>query len=204
MTRKTLVIVAALVVLALAGTAPAQTWTEPKSGTAFDVSKDGMTLLVAGLRVKKVLFTFKAYAVGLYVDDAALAGPLAAFKGRTSSPEFYQALQTGDFRKEVVLRFLRNIGQKTIQDAMRESLTGADPKLLDQFISYFPEVKEGEQCILRWAPGGTLESIMAGQAKPPIPNRAFAERLFGLYVGPQPIQADIKAGVVARAKDVLK
>ncbi len=202
--RQMLVVAPALIAFALADTAPAQTWTEPKSGAAFEISKDGMTLLGAGLRVKKVLFTFKAYAVGLYVDDAALAGPLAAFKGKTTSPEFYQALQTGDFRKEVVLKFLRNIGQKTIQDAMRESLAGADAKTLDQFIAYFPEVKEGQQCVLRWAPGGTLESIMAGQTKPPIANKAFAERLFGLYVGPQPIQPDIKAGVVARAKDVLK
>jgi len=203
--RKSLAVAAAvLAALATGVSARAQTWTEPKSGTAFEVSKDGMTLLGAGLRVKKVLFTFKAYAVGLYVDDAALAGPLAAFKGKTSSPEFYQELQTGDFRKQVVLKFLRNIGQKTIQDAMRESLAGADAKTLDQFISYFPEVKEGAQCILRWAPGGTLESVMAGQAKPPIQNRAFAERLFGLYLGPQPIQPDIKADVVARAKDVLK
>ncbi len=202
--RQMLVVAPALIALALADTAPAQTWTEPKSGAAFEISKDGMTLLGAGLRVKKVLFTFKAYAVGLYVDDAALAGPLAAFKGKTTSPEFYQALQTGDFRKEVVLKFLRNIGQKTIQDAMRESLAGADAKTLDQFIAYFPEVKEGQQCVLRWAPGGTLESIMAGQTKPPIANKAFAERLFGLYVGPQPIQPDIKAGVVARANDVLK
>ena len=202
--RNRLAVASALIVIVAAVAAPAQTWTEPKSGTAFDVSRDGMTLLGAGLRVKKVLFTFKAYAVALYVDDAALAGPLAAYKGRTRSPEFYQELQTGDFRKEVVLKFLRNIGQKTIQDAMRESLTGADPKTLDQFISYFPEVKQGEQCVLRWAPGGTLESVMAGQTKPPIQNRAFAEKLFGLYLGPQPIQQDIKADVVARAGDVLK
>ncbi len=202
---KTLVVAAALLVLAFASsTAPAQTWKEPKSGAAFDVSKDGMTLLGAGLRVKKIVFTFKAYAVGLYVDDAALAGPLAAYKGKTTSPEFYQALQTGDFRKELVLKFLRTLSQNRIQEAMRESLTGADPKTLDQFISYFPQVKEGEQCVLRWVPGGTLESVMAGQAKPPIANKEFAERLFGLYLGAQPIQADIKADIVARAKDVLK
>jgi hypothetical protein len=202
--KTTLSVAVALALSASAVTAPAQTWTEPKSGTAFEVKRDGMTLLGAGLRVKKIVFTFKAYAVGLYVDDAALAGPLAAYKGKTSSPEFYQALQTGDFRKQAVLRMLRTLSQDRIQSAMRESLAGADPKLLDQFISYFPRVKEGEECILRWAPGGTLESIMAGQAKPPIANRAFAERVFGLYVGPTPIQQDIKAGVVARAGDVLK
>ncbi len=202
--KKTLVAAFATAALAAAAAAPAQTWTEPKSGASFEVKRDGMTLLGAGLRVKKIVFTFKAYAVGLYVDDAALAGPLAAYRGKGVTPELYRTLQTGDFRKQVVLKFLRNLGASKIQGAMRESLEGADPKLLDQFVSYFPEVKEGEECILRWAPGGTLESIMAGQAKPPIANKAFAERLFGLYVGPTPIQADIKADLLARVKDVLK
>jgi len=44
--------------------------------------------------------------------------------------------------------------------------------------------------------------VMAGQVKPPIADRAFAERLMGLYVGPTPIQEDIKAGVVARLGEV--
>ena len=99
---------------------------------------------------------------------------------------------------------MRNLSQSRIQEAMREALAGAEPKVLDQFISYFPELKEGQECVLRWAPGGTLETVMAGQAKPPIADRAFAEQLFGLYVGPTPIQEDIKAGVVARAGEVIK
>ena len=197
--KKTLAVAAAMVVcLALANASSAQTWTEPKSGAAFEVKKDGMTLLGAGLRVKKMVFTFKAYALGFYVDDAALTGPLAPFAGKAASPELYQALQTGDFRKQVVLRFMRNLSQSRIQEAMRESLVGADPKILDQFIAYFPEVREGQECVLRYLPGGKLESIMAGQAKPVIENKTFADQLFGLYVGPKPIQDDIKADVVAR------
>jgi hypothetical protein len=196
--------VAALVAFGVAGAASAQTWTEPKSGAAFAVKKDDLTLLGGGLRVKKMVFTFKAYAIGFYVSDAALAGPLAAYKGKTTSPELYKELQTGDFKKEAVLRFMRDLSQSRIQEAMREALAGAEPKALDQFISYFPELKEGQECVLRWAPGGTLETVMAGQSKPPIANRAFAEKLFGLYVGPTPIQEDIKAGVVARAGEVIK
>jgi hypothetical protein len=188
--------VAAVVALGMVGAAEAQTWTEPKSGVAFPVKRDDMTLLGGGLRVKKIVFTFKAYAIGFYVADTALAGPLAAHK--TASPELFKELQTGDFKKEVVLRFMRNLSADRIQEAMRESLAGADPKILDQFVGYFPELKEGQECVLRWAPGGTIETVMAGQAKPPIANRAFAEQLFGLYVGPNPIQPDIKVGVVAR------
>ena len=33
--------------------------------------------------------------------------------------------------------------------------------LLDQFVSYFPALKEGQECTLRWAPGGTIETVMA-------------------------------------------
>lgn len=201
---KRFIAVAAVVALGIAGAAEAQTWTEPKSGIAFPVKKDDMTLLGGGLRVKKMVFTFKAYAVGLYVSDAAIAGPLAAFKGKAASPELYQALQAGDFKREVVLKFMRNLTQSKIQEAMRESLAGAEPKVLDQFISYFPEVKEGQECVLRAVPGGTLEAVMAGQPKPPIADKAFTERVMGLYVGATPIQADIKAGVVARAPEVLK
>ena len=195
-------IAVAVIALGVAGAASAQTWTEPKSGAVFAVKKDDMTLLGGGLRVKKMVFTFKAYAIGFYVSDAALAGPLAAYK--TPSPELFKALHTGDFKKEALLRFMRNLSQSRIQEAMREALVGAEPKVLDQFISYFPELKEGQECVLRWAPGGTLETVMAGQAKPPIANRAFTERLFGLYVGPTPIQEDIKAGVVARAAEVIR
>jgi hypothetical protein len=45
---------------------------------------------------------------------------------------------------------------------------------------------------------------MAGEAKPPIASRNLAERLFGLYVGPKPLQDDFKPDMAARAKDVLK
>ena len=195
---------AALVALGIAGAAEAQTWTVPMTGVAFPVKKDDMTLLGGGLRVKKMVFTFKAYAIGLYVSDAAIAGPLATYKGQTTSPAFYKMLQSGDFKREVVLKFMRNLSQSRIQEGMRESLAGAEPKILDQFISYFPEVKQGEECVLRWLPGGTVEAVMAGKARPPIVNPAFAEQLMGLYVGPTPIQADIKAGVVARAAEVIK
>lgn len=190
--------------LAFAASSPAQSWTEPRSGVAFAVQKDGMTLLGAGLRVKKILFTFKAYAVGLYVSDEALGGPLAPYAGKPVTDELRRTLVSGDFPKELVLHFLRDLSQGKIQGAMREALEGADPAALDQFISYFPQVKNGQQCVLRWGAGGTLESTMAGETKPPIANRALAERLFALYVGPDPLQDDFKADMLARAKDVLK
>ena len=196
--------VAALALLVGAGMVSAQDFKDPKSEVAFAIDSGDLTLLGTGLRIKKIAFLkFKAYAFGFYVDKAA--EELAPFKGKPASDELRSALQTGDFKKELVLHFLRDLKAKKIQGAMREALEdGTDPKVLDQFISYFPEVKVGERCTLRWVPGGTIETVMVGQEKPPITDRAFAEKLYGLYVGPKPLQKDFKASTVARAGDVLK
>jgi hypothetical protein len=200
-----LALITLLIVLIPSGIAEAQTFTEPKSKVTFDLERDGLELMGAGLRIKKIAFIkAKVYAVGLYVGKDAIAGPLAAYKGKTKTPEFYRELVQGDFPKELQLKFTRNVGEGKIQDAMRDALKGTDKVLLDQFISYFPEVKEGQECILRWAPGGTLESVMVGETKPPIENKDFAAKLFDIYVGDKPLQDDIKEGLVSRADELLK
>jgi chalcone isomerase-like protein len=198
--RRALLTSALAATLAVATPAASQDYTEPKSGVAFPAERDGMSLLGAGLRVKKIAFVkAKVYAVGLYVGQDALAGPLAPLRAKGPSPELYKQLVTGDFAKELVLRFTRDVGQERIQEAMREALAGAEKAPLDTFVSYFPEVKTGQECVLRWAPGGGLEAVMAGQAKPVIANRGFAERVFGLYLGETPLQDDIKADLLVRA-----
>jgi hypothetical protein len=197
---------AALALLVGAGSVAAQEYRDPKSDVAFATEQDGMALLGTGLRIKKIaFFKFKAYAFGFYIDEAAVEGPLAPFKGKPVSDEMRKVLQTADVKKELVLHFLRDLDAKKIQNAMREALEkGTDPKVLDQFISYFPEIKKGQRCTLRWVPGGTIETVMVGESKPAITDRAFAEKLFGLYVGPDPLQKDFKESVVARASEVLK
>lgn len=196
---------AATLAVLLAAPATPQSFTEPKSGVAFPLQRDGMSLMGAGLRIKKVAFVkAKVYAIGFYVADEALAGPLASHRGQVGTPAFYKDLVWGDFRKQVVLHFTRSLGQARIQEAMREALVGADPHALDTFVGYFPEVKEGQECVLRWGTGGALESTMAGQARAPIANKEFAARVFGLYLGETPIQDDIKVDLVSRAGELLK
>ena len=186
--------------LALASPLAAQDLAEPQTGVRFPVASDGHTLLGLGLRVKKIAFIkAKVYVVALYVSDAALSGPLAAQRGRPASPELYRELVAGDFDKRLVLRFTRDLGREKIQDAMREALVDrTDAKLLDQFVSYFPELKQGQEAVLRWVPGGTLDVTMAGQPRPPIASKDFASALYGLYLGDRPLQPDIKAGLVSR------
>jgi hypothetical protein len=179
----------------------AQEVTEAGSGVKFAAKVDDKSLLGAGLRKKMF---FKVYALGFYAADSAIAGPLTAYKGKTDSPAFYRELAQGDFSKQVTMKFLRDLSSSKIQEAMREALAGADKARVDAFVGYFPAITSGQECVLKWAPGGTLETVMAGQAKPPIADKAFAMAVFGIWLGEKPIQEDLKKAIVSRAGELIR
>ena len=192
-----------LLALSVAAPALAQEIPEPKSGVKFTAKSGDMSLLGVGLRVKKVAFvTAKVYAVGLYVADSALSGPLAAYKGKTDSPDFYKELVSGDFEKQIVMKFTRDLSADQIRGGFRETLAGTSK--LDLFVGYFGDTKQGQECLLTWKPGGILETKVTGLNRPPINDKAFASAVFGIWLGDKPIQEDIKKGLVSRAAEVVK
>jgi hypothetical protein len=192
---------ALLLTLALATPALAQEVTEPKSGVKFAAKSGEMSLLGVGLRTKTML-KVKVYAVGFYVADSALAGPLAAFKGKTDSAPFYKDLVWGDFGKQIVMKFTRGVSTDQIRGAFRETLQGTSK--LDQFLGYFGDTKEGQEYVLTWKPGGILATKVVGVDKPEINDKTFAAAVFGIWLGDKPIQDDIKKGLASRAGELIK
>jgi len=192
---------ALLLTLALTTPALAQEVAEPKSGVKFAAKSGDMSLLGVGLRTKTML-KVKVYAVGFYVADSALAGPLAAFKGKTDSAPFYKELVWGDFGKQIVMKFTRGVSTDQIRGAFRETLQGTSK--LDQFLGYFGDTKEGQEYLLTWKPGGVLATNVAGVDKPEIGDKNFAAAVFGIWLGEKPIQDDIKKGLASRAGELIK
>jgi len=190
--------------LVLAGSARGDDVVEPQTGVHFADKTGDMTLLGVGLRIKKIAFiSAKVYAIGFYVADAALAGPLAQ-SWKAGPAAFNKDVVAGDFPKQVTLKFVRDLSQGRIQEAMREALAGADKVRTDTFVSYFPEVKTGQECVLRWGEGGALETTMAGQARPPIPDKAFTTAVFSIWLGDKPIQEDVKIALLSRVPALMK
>jgi hypothetical protein len=197
-------IVAAGAALAIGAlSASAQTVTEPVSGVVFAANQDGLSLLGAGVRTR-TLFKVKVYAIALYVDDAALGGPLAAQKGNLGSPAFYEQLVSGDFRKELHLTFVRDIDRQTIQRTLGDAFSGADRAKVERFTEYFPAIRAGQTCVIRWEPGGTLATSVAGVAKPPIADKRFAAAVFGLWLGERPVQESIRTKLISRASELIR
>ena len=191
----------ALAVLSLA--VPAPVVTEPKTGMAFATRIGEMSLLGVGLRTKTV-FKFKVYALGLYVADSALAGPLAVHKGRVGTSAFYRDLIRGDFEKMFVLKLVRNLSAEQIQGTFRSHMPTADGRLLGQFVSYFEATKAGQECVLHWVPGGRLETTVGGVAKPPIADKAFADAVFAIWLRDRPAEDPIRKQLVSRTGALLR
>lgn len=186
--------------LALAAPSLAQKVTEPKTGATFEnTDKDGWWLLGTGVRTRTML-NVKVYAIGLYVDGPTYTRLVSSKGGNVRpTPELYKELVWGDFGKRVELRFVRDLSAAQIQGAFREALPSAAKARVDQFVGYFGDIAKGQDAVIRWAPGGTLETTVAGAAKPPIADKEFAAAVFGIWLGEKPIQADIKRDLVARA-----
>ena len=185
------------VLACLATSAPsarAEDVAEPRTGVRFPAKVGDMSLLGVGLRTKTIL-KVKVYAIGLYVADSALSGSL---KGPTGA-KLYRELVWGDFPKEVHLRLVRDVSASQMQESIREALEKADKARVDTFVSYFGDIKTGQEYVLRWTPGGSLETVANGTPKPPIADKNFAAAVFGIWLGDDPIQEDIKRDLIARA-----
>jgi hypothetical protein len=192
-------IIAALFVLCMVGPALAQEVAEPKSGAKFAVKDGDTSLLGVALRTKTIA-RVKVYAIGLYVADSAIAGPL---KGKASTPELYRELVNGDFKKKVVMKFLRDVSTEQIRDAFRDSLKGAGSKT-EMWLAYFNEIRSGQECVIGWTPGAGLETRVAGVEKPAMNDKAFAAAVFGIWLGDKPIQEEVKRDLAGRAGELLK
>ena len=192
-------LVAALLVLSAIAPGLAQDVAEPKTGTKFVVKDDDTSLLGVGLRTKTIA-KVKVYAIGLYVADAALAGPL---KGKSGSADLYRELVNGDFRKKVVLKFVRDVSTDQIRDAFRDSLQGAGNKT-EQWLANFSDLRSGQEIVISWEPGVGLETKCAGADKPVINDTAFASAVFAIWLGDKPIQENVKRDLTIRAAELLK
>jgi hypothetical protein len=197
--------VAALVALlfALPASADQETVTEPKSGVVFPAKVGNLSLLGVGLRTKTMV-KVKVYAVGLYVADGALSGSLQAYKGKTATEPFFKELRSGDFEKQITMVFTRDLSSSQLQEAFREVLQAYDQHKVNLFVSFFGDIRSGQQATLHWAPGGTLETTVGGLGKTPIKDKAFTEAVYSIWLGDKPIQDDIKKGLASRAEALIK
>ena len=148
---------------------------------------DGKTLKLngAGLRTKMV---FKVYVAGLYLEK-----PSNDAAGVVSSDQV----------KRMQLFVLRNLSGSQVGDAIREGFEknskeqmGALKARLDRLTGLIPDVTKGDQIALTYVPGRGTVVAVRGVEKGVIEGKDFADALFAVWLGANPVQADLKKNLL--------
>jgi hypothetical protein len=141
-----------------------------------------ITLQLTGLAVRKKII-FKVYGIAHYMQD------LPSVKDEEAA--FIAILQDGK-AKQITMDFSRDVEAAKIKDAYLDGFKQHSSKdelqklqpLINQFTGYFTkDVKENQQFILQWLPGGTISAVLNGETKPPITDPIFARVLWTIWFG---------------------
>jgi len=181
-------LVAVLVLCVFAPVAPAQDEVEepstdrkfPKTVT-FESGGGNYSLTVTGLAVRKK-FMFKVYGMAHYMDVAGFENKEAVF----------EAAKSDERAKQITMVFVRDVEAKKIQDAYREGIkkNATDEEfeeikdLVERFAGFYTkDIAKGDRYVIRWLPGGVVESLNHGAPNETITDATFASVLWQIWLG---------------------
>lgn len=148
---------------------------------------DGKSLKLNGVGLRKKAI-FKVYVAGLYLETPSRdAG----------------AVISSDQVKRMQLSVLRSLDHSKITEAISEGFEKNSktqfPALkarLDRLNSMIPNVEKGDQILLTYVPGrGTVVSAKNVE-KGVIEGKDFADALFAVWLGVNPVQEDLKKALL--------
>jgi Chalcone isomerase-like len=154
---------------------------------ADTVTVEGKTLKLNGMGLRKKV-VFKVYVAGLYLESPS--------KGAA-------AVLSSDQIKSMRLWILRSLKGSQITEAIVEGFEknskaqmGALKARLEKFNAMFPDVQEGDQIEMTYVPGKGTIVTAKGTEKGLIEGKDFADALFSVWLGPNPVQEDLKKALL--------
>jgi hypothetical protein len=184
----------ALLLVCLHASVPLPARAATLDGLAFDdqIRLAGRELQLNGLGVRAV-FIFRAYVAGLYLGKKTAAGQ-----------EVLQ--QSGP--KRLQLRMLMDIGapdiKKALVDGMRKNVSEAQWAAMQERVAQFAgtidalgSTRAGDTLTLDYLPGRGMMLSVNGVAKgAAIAGVDFYNALLGIFVGDDPVDTRLKAGLL--------
>jgi hypothetical protein len=152
------------------------------------VTIGGKTLKLNGAGVRRKMIV-RVYVGALYLENPSTDAAAIIASGET---------------KSMRLRMLRAVEGSKISGAIVEgfennsasAMSTLRPRL-DQLAKAIPDVKEGDEIVLTWVPDrGTVVNVRDKDTAT-IEGRDFADALFSVWLGANPVQDDLKAALLA-------
>jgi len=147
------------------------------------------TLQLNGLGLRQAtLFKVDVYVAALYLPQ-------------TSSDA--EAILALDAPKQIVLHFVRDVDREDLiegwDEGFRNNVTGVSAALrprIESFKGMMADIKAGEQLGLRYTPGAGTQVSVKGTAQGTIAGADFARALYAIWLGQNPPNPDLKAGLL--------
>lgn len=176
-------------VLSLTLALPAMAKEKEAAGVKFPatVSVEGKELKLNGVGVRTKAI-FKVYSAGLYLEN--------------TSKDAAQVISS-DQTKRVRMTMLRDLEKAKITDAISDGIEKNNKAQmatlkarLDTFNAAIPDLKKGDELLLTYVPNkGTMVQSKSGQ-QISVEGKDFADALFGVWLGKNPVDGDLKDGLL--------
>jgi hypothetical protein len=163
-------------------------------GVSFpdQVQVDGSTLALNGLGLRQAT----AFKVNVYIA--------ALYVAKTSSDA--NALLGSNAPSELILQFVRNVGaddlRKGWSEGFEKNAKDQLPALKERIATlngWMGDVKTGEKLTFIHKPGDGLQVNVNGVAKGTIKGDDFARAFLAIWLGPDPPNPEVKAGMLGGA-----
>lgn len=152
------------------------------------IQVEGRELRLNGMGLRTWGFFFHVYVAGLYLEHPA------------RDPGTVLAT---DEVKQIRLSMVRGLDHSDIASGIEEgfeknskaALPALQPRL-DRLSAMFPDVVAGDEIALTYVPGAGTTVTARGVAKGVIEGKDFADALFAVWLGPDPVQDGLKQALL--------
>jgi len=156
------------------------------------VHVDGINLALNGLGLRlATMLKVKVYVAALYV-------------AKTSNDA--NAILGAGTPSELVLQFVRDVGasdmRKAWEEGFEKSAKDQMPALKDRIATlsgWMADMKNGQKMTFIFKPGAGVQVDVNGSVKGPIKGDDFAKAFLAIWLGPEPPNPEIKAGLLGAA-----
>jgi hypothetical protein len=149
---------------------------------------EGKALKLNGMGLRKKVVFIKVYVLGLYLETPS--------RDATT-------IISSDQVKSIRMSLLRAVGGATLAETIGEGFEHNSktqmPALkarLDRLAKMIPDLKGGDEIILTYIPGTGTKVTALGTDRGVIEGRDFADALLSVWLGPNPVQEDLKKALV--------
>lgn len=151
------------------------------SEVSFKQGDASYALTCTGMAVRKKAI-FRVYGMVHYMQNPV----------KSTKEEAFAAILTDGKAKQITMEFVRDVDAPKIRETYLDSFKANAPgdqfakiePFVTKYVGYFTkDVKENDQFIIRWLPGGTIVAVIQGEEKPAIMDQLFAKTLWSIWFG---------------------